>query len=251
MFEGPFDLLVYLIEKAQMSIYDIRISEITSQYLEYLEQMQRWNVNVSTEFMVLAAELTEIKSRMMLPKADTCIDTAEAEDPGSVLAERLIAYKQCKKQSEMLAERGMLAAGIFEKPQEDISVYLENPDELLNLGIEEFASAFALFLQKKQRIEETKKRYSEIERDRISTEERIIFIRNRFTRAFAAGVESLAFNELISKKERYDAAISFISVLQMMRDGYLDASQKRNYGEITVKRGARGFGEGMTEDGKQ
>ena len=67
MFEGPFDLLVYLIENAQMSIYDIQISEITGQYLEYIRSMQKHNINISTEFMVLAAELVEIKSKMMLP----------------------------------------------------------------------------------------------------------------------------------------------------------------------------------------
>lgn len=247
MFEGPFDLLVYLIENARMSIYDIRISEITSQYLEYMENMKKRNVSISAEFMVLAAELIEIKSRMMLPKADVCTDTTDVEDPRSQLAERLLAYKRCKRQSEMLAERGALAAAIFEKPQEDISVYLENPDELLNLNIEEFANAFNLFLQKKQRIEETRKRYSEIERDKVSTEERIRFIRNRFMRAFAAGVPDLEFNELIAKKDRYDAAISFVSVLQMMRDGYLDASQKYNYGEILVKRGIRDFDEETAE----
>ena len=70
MFEGPFDLLVYLIENARMSIYDIRISEITSQYLEYMENMKKRNVSISAEFMVLAAELIEIKSRMMLPSLD-------------------------------------------------------------------------------------------------------------------------------------------------------------------------------------
>lgn len=247
MFEGPFDLLVYLIENARMSIYDIRISEITSQYLEYMENMKKRNVSISAEFMVLAAELIEIKSRMMLPKVDVCTDATDVEDPRSQLAERLLAYKRYKRQSEMLAERGALAAAIFEKPQEDISVYLENPDELLNLNIEEFANAFNLFLQKKQRIEETRKRYSEIERDKVSTEERIRFIRNRFMRAFAAGVPDLEFNELIAKKDRYDAAISFVSVLQMMRDGYLDASQKYNYGEILVKRGIRDFDEETAE----
>ena len=70
MFEGPFDLLVYLIENAQMSIYDIQISEITGQYLEYIRSMQEHNINISTEFMVLAAELVEIKSKMMLPRVE-------------------------------------------------------------------------------------------------------------------------------------------------------------------------------------
>ena len=101
MFEGPFDLLVYLIENARMSIYDIRISEITSQYLEYMENMKKRNVSISAEFMVLAAELIEIKFRMMLPKVDVCTDATDVEDPRSQLAERLLAYKRCKRQRSL------------------------------------------------------------------------------------------------------------------------------------------------------
>ena len=129
MFEGPFDLLVYLIENAQMSIYDIQISEITGQYLEYIRNMQKHNINISTEFMVLAAELVEIKSKMMLPRVEEQNEAMELEDPRSQLASRLLAYKECKKQSEMLSVRQDIMMGIFEKPQEDISMYLENPDE--------------------------------------------------------------------------------------------------------------------------
>ena len=99
IFEGPFDLLVYLIENAQMSIYDIQVSEITSQYLDYISAMQEQNINLSTEFMVLAAELIEIKSKMMLPRPEMAEDLVGVEDPRSQLAARLLAYKQCKRQS--------------------------------------------------------------------------------------------------------------------------------------------------------
>ena len=151
MFEGPFDLLVYLIENAQMSIYDIQISEITGQYLEYIRNMQKHNINISTEFMVLAAELVEIKSKMMLPRVEEENEAMELEDPRSQLASRLLAYKECKKQSEMLSIRQDIMMGVFEKPQEDISIYIENPDEYLSLEIGAFAKAFNAFLQRKQR----------------------------------------------------------------------------------------------------
>lgn len=241
MFEGPFDLLVYLIENAQMSIYDIQISEITGQYLEYIRSMQKHNINISTEFMVLAAELVEIKSKMMLPGVEKENEAMELEDPRNQLASRLLAYKECKKQSEMLAVRQDIMMGIFEKPQEDISMYLENPDEYLSLEIGAFAKAFNAFLQRKQRLEETRRHYSDIERDKVTTEDRMNFIRKRFTKAFGSGMEELNFNELVTKKDRYDAAISFVSVLQMMREGYLDASQHDNYGEILVHKGVRSF----------
>ena len=89
-FEGPFDLLVYLIENAQMSIYDIRISEITRQYLAYIEDMKAMDFNVATEFMVLAATLIDIKSKMILPRATVEGEVLLEEDPRIELVERLL-----------------------------------------------------------------------------------------------------------------------------------------------------------------
>ena len=91
-FEGPFDLLVYLIESARMDIYDIRVSEITAQYLEYIGNMQQMDVAVSSEFMVLAAELIELKSRMLLPRQPVEEGGTEPEDPRSELVARLLEY---------------------------------------------------------------------------------------------------------------------------------------------------------------
>jgi Uncharacterized conserved protein len=241
-FEGPFDLLVYLIENAQMSIYDIRVSEITRQYLEYLETMKVMNINVSSEFMVLAAELIEIKSKMMLPRNELDGQAIYEEDPRSGLVERLLAYKKCKHCSELLQECETKMEDVFEKPQEDISEYLENPDEYLSLDLKEFAKAFSLFLQKKQRIEATEKHYTRIERERETIERRMIFIEETFKRAYKAGMEHMNFRELIpAGKGRYDIIVSFVSVLQMMRDKYLDADQRSLYGDIIVKTGSRDF----------
>ncbi len=251
-FEGPFDLLVYLIENAQMSIYDIRVSEITSQYMEYLDQMQRLNVNLSSEFMVLAAELIEIKSKMMLPRPDLEDNVLVQEDPRSELAARLAAYKMCKQQSEILALQEELMQGVFEKPQEDISVYLDNPDEYLSLNVADFARAFDMFLHRKQKIEETRRHYTRLERERVSMENRMDHIRSTFRKLEKAGENKVPFGELIpDKRDRYDVAISFMSVLQMMRERFLDAIQKKNYGEIIVKKGSRDFDEGpLKEEGE-
>ena len=97
VFEGPFDLLVYLIEHAEMSIYDIQISEIVKQYMEHVKAMQITDVNVSSEFMVLAAALLEIKSKMLLPRAVPEEGSAEvAEDPRTQLVAKLLEYKKFK-----------------------------------------------------------------------------------------------------------------------------------------------------------
>ena len=95
IFEGPFDLLVYLIEHARMSIYDIRVSEITTQYMAYIEQMQEADINPASEFMVLAAELLELKSKMLLPRKPVEEDSgAGYEDPRTELVEKLKEYKK-------------------------------------------------------------------------------------------------------------------------------------------------------------
>ena len=124
VFEGPFDLLVYLIEHAQMSIYDIRIAEITEQYVQYISRMQEADINVSTEFMVLAAELLEIKSKMLLPRSAPEEDaTAEYEDPRTELVARLREYKLFKELSQMLEGRWEETAARLEKPQEDLTEF--------------------------------------------------------------------------------------------------------------------------------
>ena len=102
LFEGPFDLLVYLIENARMSIYDIQVSEITEQYLAYIRGMEEMDLNVAAEFMVLAATLIDIKSRMILPRSTEEDVLGEDVDPRSELVERLLEYKRFKELAEGL-----------------------------------------------------------------------------------------------------------------------------------------------------
>ncbi len=240
VFEGPFDLLVYLIENAQMSIYDIQVSEITGQYMAYLRTMREQDFNVGTEFMVLAATLIDIKSKMILPRTSPDGTTVLEEDPRSELVERLLEYKRFKKGAEILAEQEAYMSLVYEKPQEDISAYLDEPDEYLALDIRQFATAFDLFLRKKKREEDVRAHYTRVEREKASIESRMVYIKDRFKSALARGIGRLSLKELIpNKKDRYDVVVTFTSVLQMMRDRYLDAEQKHTYGEILVTPGEK------------
>jgi segregation and condensation protein A len=123
VFEGPFDLLVYLIENAEMSIYDIQVSEITSQYLEYVDQIKSLDVELAGEFMVLAAALIEIKSKMLLPrmKAEDNKELTE-EDPRAELVQRILEYKEIKKGAEYLAIQEEQNSRVLTKPQEGLVV---------------------------------------------------------------------------------------------------------------------------------
>lgn len=235
LFEGPFDLLVYLIENARMNIYDIKISEITEQYLAYLSEMQSMDVSVSTEFMVLAATLIDIKSRMILPRNQAGSEDELMEDPRSELVERILEYKRYKELAGILGEKAEEAALIFDKPKEDISIYLDNPDEYLSLTLDKFVSAFELFLQREKRLADVRARYQRVEREKSTIESRIRYIASRLKSAMGRGVRKLSLRELIpNKKDRYDIVVTFTSVLQMMKDKVIDAEQQKNYGEITI-----------------
>lgn len=240
-FEGPFDLLVYLIENAQMSIYDIKISEITSQYLEYIQEMKDMDVYVASEFMVLAAALIEIKSKMILPRMTVEGETVVEEDPRSELVERLLEYKMFKKGAEILSEREEMCGKIFEKPQEDISEYLENPDEYLALDLKQFAGAFNIFIQKKQKVESVRKHYTKIERERARMEDRIRYI----ARMVKHGLGKIFnFKEFVlNKDDRHDVVVTFVSMLEMAKNRVISVDQKVNYGDIEITAGENADGE--------
>lgn len=231
VFEGPFDLLVYLIETAEMSIYDIRISEITEKYLDYIHEMEKQDVTVTGEFMVLAATLIEIKSRMLLPGATP--EGEETEDPRSELVQKLLEYKKAKAEAALLTEQEEYALRVYKKPQEDLTIYTKEPDEILNLDLPAFVKAFELFLQKKKRIEEMHNRYVRIERERMTLENRIEQIKSYFR-----GKRTVTFRELLGgEKTRYNAVLTFMSILELIRNKAITAKQKTNFGEITLTSG--------------
>ena len=234
VFEGPFDLLVYLIEHAQMSIYDIRIAEITEQYVEYIGRMQEADINVSTEFMVLAAELLEIKSKMLLPRA-VPEDGEEVayEDPRTELVAKLKEYKLFKELSHMLEERYEETSAHLEKPQEDLSEFTGEPDEYLNLDMDQFTAAFEAFLLRKKNLEEIRAHHIRTEKQRITTELRMGEIRNYFREQ---NVREADFRDLVPHADdKYDVSVTFSSVLEMMKEHRLDAEQKKLFGDIKVK----------------
>lgn len=236
-FEGPFDLLVYLIENAEMSIYDIEISQITSQYLEYIKAMEEMDIAVSTEFMVLASSLIEIKSKTILPRVSTGVDGVVEEDPRDELVSRILEYKRFKKAAEVLKEQEELSENIFFKPQEDLSEHINNPDEYLSLDLKQFANAFTAFIDKKQRVEAVRKHYTRIEREKATMEGRITFIVNKLRQKIG---RAFKFGELVpNKKDRYDVVVTFVSLLEMAKQRVVDVKQTRTYGTIEVEPGER------------
>ncbi len=243
-FEGPFDLLVYLIESARMDIYDIRVSEITEQYLAHLSQMQELDVKPASEFMVLAANLIEIKSKMLLPRINEQGKEMIEEDPRASLVERLIEYKKYKtvaRAFSKLEDEGFL---VMEKPQEDISEFLNEPEEILKIDAEKLISAFEAFIGRKKNVSEIRKNYENVQKKRITAEERNAFIKNLFELQPDA---TYSFRDTVKNADdRYDIALSFTSIMQLVKQSQLEAEQKRLFGDIKVKKG-KSFGLAISE----
>lgn len=236
-FEGPFDLLVYLLENARMDIYDIKVSEITEQYISYLKEMEDLNIEVDTEFIVLAAVLIRLKSHMLLPRVTETGEIMIEEDPREELKGRLLEYVRTKKLAEMLAEREEYFMAVHEKPAEDMSVYTENPDEILSVSDEQMVNAFIMFLTRKKKVEEVSARYQRVRRRKETIEARIEYMTDRLERKFREGKGKVSFTELLPEKaDRFDITLSFMSLLSMIRNQGYDAEQKENFGEIIVKR---------------
>ena len=235
-FEGPFDLLVYLIEQNRMSVYDIKVSEITAQYMEYIREAKTHDVEVAQEFMVMAAELIEIKSRMLLPQENTTPGEEEPEDPRSRLVARILEYKQFKEMAEFLKEQEEITSHIHSKPAEDLSPYMGEPEELLSGSLDQFAAAFMAFLHRKKRLEEMHRTYERIERARMSMETRVMqmteFFRTRKT---------MRFSEMIKDDDSpFNRVITFMSLLELLKQHAVKAEQKKRYGDITVTRIVQG-----------
>lgn len=232
VFEGPFDLLVYLIEIAEMDICDIQIAEITAQYIAYIKRMQELNVEVAQEFMVMAATLLQIKSKMLLPQNEDPLQTEDADDPKKELQEKLIEYKRFKQAAALLATREEKMLGVFSKPGEDLQKYEGAEDEYLKLGITEFLTAFKQFLDKSRRVEEVQRQYSRLERARLTVEMKIEEIVKFFKKRL---FKPIFFSELVSKNGGVnEKVLTFSSILQMMKNGGMDAEQDYNFADIRL-----------------
>ena len=229
VFEGPFDLLVYLIESAEMSIYDIQVAEITKQYMEYVERIQRVDTALAGEFMVLAASLIEIKSKMLLPRKSSEEGLDLLEDPRSELVQKLLEYKMYKQIAAYLEEQEERTQRIYEKPKEDLTLYTKEADVYLSLDLVPFVKAFELFLQKKKRMEEVQKRYSSIKQQQMTIESRIEQIKQLFR-----GRKRLKFRDLVNEdRTRQNVVLTFLSMLELIRQKAVKVNQNVNYGEIT------------------
>jgi len=231
-FEGPFDLLFHLIEKNQIDIYDIPINEITDQYMEYLFAMQTLDLEIASEFLVMAATLLHIKSRLLLPEKKEKQDEEE-EDPREELVLKLVEYKKYKDFSQVLRQREQEWSKLFYKLPEVIEI--KRTDEVLELSREELQRVYAdLIKRNKGRMSDQSGKIAHIiQHEKVS-------LKSKMKEVLGALLNKpfLIFSELfsLSRKTRTEVVTGFLAVLELCKLKKIRVEQKKQFSDILIYR---------------
>ncbi len=237
MFEGPLDLLLYLIRRQELDIYDIPIATITRQFLDYLALLESLDIEVAADFLVMAATLMEIKSRLLLPRPPVVPEEPEeAEDPRAELVRRLLEYQQYKSAAEVLHQRAHAQQRVFARPEVVQDLPFLRPEPIL----EGNADAFGLWTALQEvlaRIETAGPRLREVHRPKLTIRQQMLHIL-KMLEMVPAGV---SFAELIfypgrdSMPTRPEVILTFLAVLELMRLRRIVVAQGELFGPIVIR----------------
>jgi segregation and condensation protein A len=225
-FAGPLDLLLYLIRQEQVSIYDIPIARITDEYLRYLRLMQGMDITMASDFLVMAAQLIEIKSRMLLPRDSTVSDEElQSDDPRRELVERLLEHQKYKAAAELLWSRATVEHAVYTRAP--LETDKENPE--VSAGAFDLLRVFQHILARRK--EEV---MMEIERDEVTMAEMLERLRNMI---YSAG--ELNMRDFFERAEtRRELVLAFLSVLELVRTTEIKLIQRQTFGDIIARVGA-------------
>ena len=237
VFEGPLDLLLHLIEKNKIDIYDIPIVEITNQYMEYIRSMQREDLNVMSEFLVMAATLLDIKCRMLLPKEVN--EEGEEEDPRQELVEQLLQYKMFKYMAYELKDRQTDADFVLYRKgdiPEEVKEYEEpvDLDRLLDgLTLSRLNAVFKDVMKRQaEKIDPVRSKFGKIEKEAVSLTDKFEYIHE-----YMKGHRRFSFRQLLERqKSKMHIVVTFLAVLEMMKLGEIRVEQEDTCGEIMIER---------------
>lgn len=236
VFEGPLDLLLHLIDKNKIDIYDIPIVEITNQYLEYIQQMERQDLNVMSEFMVMAATLIDIKCRMLLPKEVN--EEGEEKDPRAELVQQLLEYKMYKYMSYELRDRMAEAArSIYRNNSmpDEIKQY-KTPvdlDELVkDLDLSQLHKIFQGVMRRQEdKVDPIRSKFGQIEKEEVSLPDKMLYVQE-----YARGMKRFYFRELLETQcSKIQIVVTFLAILELMKTGIIRISQERIFDDILIE----------------
>ncbi len=235
VFEGPLDLLLHLIDKNKVNIYDIPIAMITEQYMEYVNQMDKEDLNVVSEFLVMAATLLDIKSRMLLPKEVN--DEGQEEDPRAELVEKLLEYKLFKYMSYELKDRQIDAERTFyKKPTvpEEVEAYRPPVDLKELVGDTTLARLNAIFQEvlkrQEEKVDPIRSKFGKIEKEEVSMSEKLVQVKS-----FLITHKSFSFRDMLSENSsKVSVIVTFLVMLELIKTGFVEVHQEGTFGEIDI-----------------
>lgn len=235
-FEGPLDLLLHLIDKNKVNIYDIPIVEITEQYMEYIKMMETKDLDIMSEFLVMAATLINIKSKMLLPKDET--KEEEEDDPRKELVERLLEYKMYKYISFELKDKEMDAAKIIYKSSSiptEVSNYKEEIDTaglLTGLTLAKLHAIFQSVIKKQvDKIDPIRSKFGRIEKEEVNIHETI-----RTIQKYGLLHKIFSFRRLLEKQTgKMEVIVTFLGILELIKIGQVEIVQENLFDDITIE----------------
>ncbi|MCB6413722.1 segregation/condensation protein A [Dorea acetigenes] len=235
VFEGPLDLLLHLIDKNKIDIYDIPIVEITNQYMEYIQAMEKSDLNVMSEFLLMAATLLDIKCRMLLPKEVN--EEGEEEDPRQELVEQLLQYKMYKYMSYELKDRQIEGDMVLYKEPtipEEVKNYEEpvDLDALLDgLTLAKLNQIFQDVMKKQgDKIDPLRSKFGKIEKEEVTLPEKLDFVEG-----YARQHKKFSFRSLLkTQSSKTQIVVTFLAILEMMKTGKIRIEQEQPFEDIMI-----------------
>lgn len=225
-FEGPLDLLLHLIKKSNIDIYDISLEEITNQYLDYINSMKKLNLDIASEYLVMASELLEYKSRSLLPKKEESTDEYE-EDLREELIKKLVDYKRYKEITSTFKELENIRSNIYTKSPSNISEYSEKVINNDEVTIDDLINAFKKFMDRKNF---EKPIHTKVTTKELSVSERVVGIRDVLRNR-----KSINFVELFDVCTKSYVVVTFLSILEMSKNKEIEIIQDNNFSNILIK----------------
>lgn len=228
VFEGPLDLLLYLIKKSEVDIYDVELESITNQYLAYLDQMQEMNLEVAGEFLVVAAHLIYLKSRTLLPEDQQPPEEEEEEsDPRMDLIRQLVEYKKFKEASEDLGRMEDAASKLFPRADVPKRLKVTQSKSLGKVGVVDLIEAFQKILDRTRDPSGER----EIVEEQFTVGQKIEYVTQRLT-----SEKRVMFSDLFVRMEsRHEIVVTFLAVLELIRLKKLRFEQKSSFDDIAIR----------------
>ena len=236
VFEGPLDLLLHLIEKNKIDIYNIPIVLVTDQYMAYIRQMQTEDMNVMSEFLVMAATLIDIKCKMLLPRDET--EEGEEEDPRAELVQQLLEYKMYKCMAYELRDRQMDAERVlFKEPTipPEVAEYEEpvNMEELVSdVTLARLNEIFKSIMKKQvDKIDPIRSKFGKIEKEEVSLSDKMAYLEN-----YCLTHSRFSFRSLLEAQAgKMEIIVTFLAILELMKTGKIFISQEHTFDDILIQ----------------